>query len=67
LIPVPTGKEGLQEQREIAALLEAADETIRSYDSVVKAFEQLKRSIMRDLLTGTVRVDSSLFKETQKS
>jgi type I restriction enzyme, S subunit len=65
LIPVPVGKTGLDEQREIAALLEAADERIRSYVPIIASLEQLKKSLMHDLLTGTVRVDPALFKEPQ--
>lgn len=65
LIPIPAGNTGLDEQREIAALLEAADERVRSYASVITALEQLKKSLMHDLLTGTVRVDPALFKEQQ--
>lgn len=59
LIPVPPGEAGLEEQREIAALLEKADERIRSYRPVLNALEQLKKSLMHDLLTGAVRVDPS--------
>ena len=65
LIPVPVGTTGLDEQREIAALLEAADERIRSYVPIIASLEQLKKSLMHDLLTGTVRVDPALFKEQQ--
>lgn len=65
LIPIPVGKTGLDEQREIAALLEAADERIRSYVPIIASLEQLKKSLMHDLLTGTVRVDPALFKEQQ--
>lgn len=65
LIPVPVGNSGLDEQREIAALLEAADERVRSYAPILASLEQLKKSLMHDLLTGTVRVDPALFKEQQ--
>jgi type I restriction enzyme, S subunit len=58
LIPVPVGREGLAEQEEIAALLEAADAAIRSYQPVLAAQETLKKSLMHDLLTGRVRVKS---------
>lgn len=60
LIPVPTGKAGLDEQREIAAILEQADETIRAFGPKIKALHDLKRSLLHDLLTGTVRVKASL-------
>lgn len=65
LIPVPVGKTGLDEQREIAALLEAADAHTRSYVPIIASLEKLKKSLMHDLLTGTVRVDPALFKEPQ--
>ena len=63
LIPVPVGRTGLDEQREIAALLEAADERVRSHAPVIAALEELKKSLTHDLLTGRVRVDPSLFKQ----
>ena len=56
LIPVPLGKEGLKEQRDISALLEAADAVVRSYEPVLAAQSSLKASLMDDLLTGKVRV-----------
>lgn len=61
LIPVPVGSTALDEQREIAALLEAADERSRSYAPVIAALSQLKKSLMHDLLTGSVRFDPALF------
>lgn len=60
LIPVPLGNAGIEEQREIATILEKADEQIWGYRPVISALEQLKKSLMHDLLTGTVRVDPSL-------
>jgi type I restriction enzyme S subunit len=56
LIPLPVGDRGLQEQREIAAILEAADAVVRSYEPVLEAQQSLTKSLMRDLLTGRVRV-----------
>ena len=56
LIPLPVGKAGLQEQRSIGVLLEAAHDLVRSYDPVVSALQALKKSLMHDLLTGKVRV-----------
>ncbi len=56
LIPLPMGEEGLREQCEIAEVLEAADAAIRSYDPVLEAQQQLRRSLIGDLLTGRVRV-----------
>jgi type I restriction enzyme S subunit len=56
LIPLPPGEEGLREQREIAATLEAADAAARSFEPVLAAQLSLKKSLMHDLLTGRVRV-----------
>ena len=55
LIPLPIGECGLLEQRQIGALLEAADRQIRSYEPRIMAQETLKRSLMHDLLTGKIR------------
>jgi type I restriction enzyme S subunit len=60
LIPVPVGETGLDEQREIAAILEQADETIRAFGPKLKALHDLKKSLLHDLLTGAVRVKASL-------
>lgn len=59
LLPIPVGVAGLEEQREIANLLEKADERIRNYSPFLIALQQLKKSLMHDLLTGKVRVDLS--------
>jgi type I restriction enzyme, S subunit len=56
LIPMPTGKTGLDEQRDIAAILENADTVIRNYQPVFSAQQELKKSLMHDLLTGRMRV-----------
>lgn len=56
LIPLPVGADGLREQADIASILEAADQTVRSYEPVLVAQQSLKRSLMHDLLTGRVRV-----------
>lgn len=61
LIPIPVDSTGVDEQREIAALLEAADARSRSYAPVIAALGQIKKSLMHDLLTGSVRVDPALF------
>jgi type I restriction enzyme S subunit len=58
LIPLPTGPVGLQEQKEIAAILEHADNTIRAFGTRVKGLQELKRSLLHELLTGKVRVNS---------
>lgn len=56
LIPLPVGDEGLREQRELGAMLEAAGAAVRSYEPVLAAYQSLKKSLMHDLLTGRVRV-----------
>ena len=56
LIPLPVGEVGLQEQRRIGALLDAAHDLIKGFDPVVSALETLKNSLMHDLLTGKVRI-----------
>lgn len=60
LIPVPVGSTGVGEQREIAAMLEAADAKRRAHEPVTAALAQLKKSLMHDLLTGAVRVNPAL-------
>jgi type I restriction enzyme S subunit len=60
LIPLPPpGKDGLEEQKEIAMILEQADETIRAFGPKLSALRELKRTLMHDLLTGRVRVNNS--------
>jgi type I restriction enzyme S subunit len=61
LIPLPPGKTGLEEQREIAAILEQVDATIRACTPKLKALQNLKRALMHDLLTGSVRWTSTYF------
>ena len=56
LIQVPMGPTGLDEQREIAAILEQADAKTRSYRTIREALLSLKRSLTHDLTTGSVRV-----------
>lgn len=53
LIPLPRN---LEEQRDIAAILEAADAVIRNYGPALLAQQSLKKSLMHDILTGRVRV-----------
>lgn len=65
LIPIPIGPAGIDEQREIAKLLEQTDERCRALGPVAVALEQLKKSLMHDLLTGTVRVDPAILQEQQ--
>ncbi len=60
IMPVPpTGM-----QQTIVNLVAAAEAKTDALICKLKALEQLKRSLMHDLLTGTVRVDPALFKET---
>jgi type I restriction enzyme S subunit len=60
LIPLPMGEDALNEQREIAALLEAADTVVRGYQPMLTAQQALKASLMHDLLTGHVRVRNAI-------
>ncbi len=60
LIPLPIGEDGLREQRDIAALLEAVDAVVRRYEPVLAAQQSLKASLMHDLLTGRVRVTNDI-------
>lgn len=60
-IPVPPPAE----QEKIAAIVDAAEAKVIALESKVDALLQLKKSLMHDLLTGTVRVDPALFKEQQ--
>jgi type I restriction enzyme S subunit len=60
LIPLPIGEDGLTEQREISALLEAADAVVRSHEPVLATEQSLKASLMHDLLTGRVRVTNEI-------
>lgn len=56
LIPVPSGPDGLAEQREIATILEQARATMEARVPVLRGLEALKRSLQHDLLTGTRKV-----------
>lgn len=67
IIPVPLGADGLQEQEKIAKILEQADEKIRCYNPVLDAFNQLKKSLMHDLLTGKVRVNNNMNSHLRKT
>jgi type I restriction enzyme, S subunit len=51
-IPVPPP----DEQVRIAEIVDAADAAVAALESKVAALQQLKKSLMHDLLTGTVRV-----------
>ena len=58
--PVPP----LDEQRQIADVVAAAKAKVAALEQKEKALRELKKSLMHDLLTGAVRVDPALFKET---
>lgn len=60
-VPPPT------EQERIVAITNAVESKIDAISLKVKALEQLKISLMHDLLTGTMRVDPKLFKELKES
>lgn len=60
LIPVPAEKKGMDEQRDIARMLEQEETVIAAAEDRVAALERLKRGLMQDLLTGRVRVKTAL-------
>jgi type I restriction enzyme S subunit len=62
-VPVPLGDRGLDEQRQIAKLLEEADAATRAYLPILRGQQQLKRSLMHDLLTGKVRANNLNLRE----
>ena len=51
----------LKEQKQIADAMGASKATLRALKSKCTTLEQLKKSLMHDLLTGRVRVDPALF------
>jgi type I restriction enzyme S subunit len=51
----------LKEQEQIADVMGASKATLRALKSKCAVLEQLKKSLMHDLLTGRVRVDPALF------
>ena len=53
------------QQKEIVAVISAAEKNEDALRSKLNALDALKKSLMHDLLTGTVRVDPALFKEQQ--
>ena len=55
-IAVPQGKEGLEEQQQIAQILEKQDQSIRDLEGRALQLCKLKPGLMQDLLTGRVRV-----------
>lgn len=61
VMPVPPATE----QKRIVDLSAAVDSKVDALNCKLTALEQLKKSLMHDLLTGIVRVDPALFKEQQ--
>jgi restriction endonuclease S subunit len=56
-----------EQQQEIVAIISAAEQHEDALHSKLAALESLKKSLMHDLLTGTMRVDPKLFKELKES
>jgi type I restriction enzyme S subunit len=54
----------LKEQQRIVEMLEPVDALIDAIEVKLRNQDQLKKSLMHDLLTGKVRVNPALFKET---
>lgn len=60
-LPLPS----LKKQAEVAAILDSIESLIERNQAKSERLSELKKSLMHDLLTGTVRVDPNLFvKET---
>lgn len=55
-VAIPTGSAGLEEQRLIAEILEAHDDSVRRLERRIELLSRLKRGLMQVLLTGKVRV-----------
>lgn len=53
------------QQREIVELIAAAERHEDAFRSKLQSLEALKKSLMHDLLTGTVRVDPAILQEQQ--
>lgn len=54
LIPIPPETGGLDEQQEIAQVLEAADALVRRFEPKITALQTLKKTLAHDLFTGRV-------------
>ena len=54
----------LDEQKQIAAIVKAAKARIAALEQKLSTLQSLKKSLLHDLLTGTVRLDPALFAET---
>jgi type I restriction enzyme S subunit len=57
----------LEEQKQIAEVVKAAKAKIHALDQKAQVLRQLRSSLMHDLLTGTVRVNTSLCQEEMQS
>ena len=55
MVPIPP----IGEQREIGKLLRSVDQQILSYKKSKSQYERLKRGLMQDLLSGTVRTTNT--------
>jgi restriction endonuclease S subunit len=53
----------LSEQQQIVAIVSAAKAKLQALTEKEKALRQLKKSLMHDLLTGTVRVHTQQVEE----
>ena len=56
---MPPDEDGLEEQREIAGILEQVDDTIRAFNPKLAALTQLKSALTHDLFAGRIRLDKS--------
>lgn len=56
-----------EQQQEIVAIISAAEQHEDALHRKLSALVQLKKSLMHDLLTGSMRVDPKLFKELNAS
>jgi type I restriction enzyme S subunit len=52
LIQYPT----TTEQQDIIEALDAAEQTVRTLETRVRAIEEVKRSLLQNLLTGKIRI-----------
>ena len=55
LVQIPSGPDGLDEQRRIATILERQDLQIAQLQNEIGLYRRLKTALSRDLLTGRVR------------
>lgn len=55
------------QQKEIVAVLSAAEQREDALREKLSALETLKKSLLHDLLTGTVRVDPALFNKEERT